>query len=247
MHIGKEVVFLETVDSTNEYLRRNIKKLKNGAVVWALSQSCGRGRLQRKWVSDSNGNLYFSFLVKKDSWIEQLTEFPIIVSVVLRRAIVEVLRTSELKDLKLKWPNDLLWKEQKLSGILMEIEQDNLVCGIGLNVEKAPNIEGKHVACLKDMAGHAEVLKQADIIAVFCKTFNKAIDEYLSHGFSSFKAEWEQNCLHINKKVALSGGIEDNTPKIEAMFLGLNDDGGALVIYDGESKKRVVYSGELNV
>ena len=247
MRIGTEVTFLETVDSTNEFIRKNIKSLKNGAVVWAQTQTEGRGRLKRNWVSDDNGNIYFSFLMKDRKWIKQLTELPIIVSVVLLRSVAAFFESDKVKDLKLKWPNDLLWKGAKLSGTLIEIDGDNIVCGIGLNIEKAPQIEGKKTACIKELTGPHEMIKQADFISIFCKEFNKATDQYLKSGFADFKSEWEQNCGHINKKVALSGGVEDNTPKMEVLFLGLNSDGGALVVFDGESEKRVVYSGELNV
>jgi BirA family transcriptional regulator, biotin operon repressor / biotin---[acetyl-CoA-carboxylase] ligase len=247
LRIGTEITCLETVDSTNKYIRKNIKSLKNGSVVWAFSQTEGKGRLHRNWVSDPNGNIYFSFLMKDRKWLKQLTEFPIIVSVVLLRSVKALFDDPKVNDLKLKWPNDLLWKGAKLSGILMEIDGDNLICGIGLNVEKAPQIEGKNIACVKDFLGDSKTIKQADFIGDFCKNFNMAMNQYLKTGFADFKSEWEQNCGHINKKVALSEGLEDNTPKLGALFLGLNSDGGAIVVVDGESEKRVVYSGELNV
>jgi len=247
LHIGTEITCLETVDSTNEYIKRNLKSLKNGAVVWAMSQSQGRGRLHRVWSSENNGNIYFSFLMKDRRWLKQLTELPIIVSVVLFRTVKDFVHEAKVKDLKLKWPNDLLWDSGKLSGILMEIEGDDLVCGIGINVDKAPQIEDKKTACMSDISGSHKVLKPSDFIADFCKNFNTAVAHYNKFGFIDFKSEWEQNCGHINKKVALSGGVEDNTPKIGAKFIGLNSDGGALVVVDGESETRVVYSGELNV
>ena len=247
MHIGTEITCLETVDSTNEYIKRNLKSLKNGAVVWAQSQSQGRGRMHRVWSSENNGNIYFSFLMKDRRWLKQLTELPIIVSVVLYRTIKDFVDEAKVKDLKLKWPNDLLWNGGKLSGILMEIEGDDLVCGIGVNIEKAPQIEGKKTACMGDLSGTHKNLKQADFIADFCKNFNTALNHYSKGGFVDFKSEWEQNCGHINKKVALSGGVEDNTPKLDVLFVGLNSDGGALVVVDGGSEKQVVYSGELNV
>lgn len=247
MHIGTEIICLETVDSTNEYIKKNLKALKNGTVVWAMSQSQGRGRLHRTWVSENNGNIYFSFLMKDTRWLKQLTELPIIVSVVLFKTVKDFVHEEKVKDLKLKWPNDLLWDLGKLSGILMEIEGDNLVCGIGVNVEKAPQIEDKKTACMNDISGSHKTLKQSDFIADFCKNLNTAMTQYGKVGFACFKNEWEQNCGHINKKVALSGGVEDNTPKIGVLFRGLNSDGGALVVFDGESKEQVVYSGELNV
>jgi len=247
LRIGTEIICLETVDSTNNYVRNNIKALKNGAVVWALSQTHGKGRLHRDWVSDSNGNIYFSFLIKHSSWLKSLTELPIITSVVLLRSVHGCFDGTNLKDLNLKWPNDLLWKGAKISGILMEIEGDKIVCGIGLNVEKAPVVKDKKTACVRDFTDAHKEIKQADFISFFCKAFNKAIEQYLLSGFADFKREWEQSCGHFNKKVALSGGIGDNTPKMQALFLGLNDDGGAIVVMDGETEKRVVYSGELDV
>ncbi|MCX6113208.1 MAG: hypothetical protein NTY22_08025, partial [Proteobacteria bacterium] len=75
--------------------------------------------------------------------------------------------------------------------------------------------------------------------------YNAGVREYISSGFDIFKKEWERYCVHINKKVDLNEGIDDNTRKQEVLFKGLNDDGGAIVV-DSSGKDRVIYYGELS-
>jgi BirA family transcriptional regulator, biotin operon repressor / biotin---[acetyl-CoA-carboxylase] ligase len=245
MYIGSKIEVLERVDSTNEYLKNNAGIYPDGAIVSAKVQTKGRGRFERKWISDVIGNLYCSILVKDITWLKTPTHLPIFMSVVLRRAIMSTLNDKQA-EIFFKWPNDLLSaKGEKFSGILVEAGQNFFVIGIGLNMVKAPHLEGKKVSSLKDISPIYKDLKPEHCMETIKNTYNLAVKEYLSEGFIPFKKEWEQFCSHINKKVALSEGIDDNTPQKNLVtFKHLNDDGGAWVT-DDSGKERVIYYGEI--
>jgi len=244
--IGTQIIVLDEVSSTNDHIRSNSKQLKDGAVVIAGTQSAGRGRSSKQWDSKGAGNLYSSFILKDVSWLSTPIQLPIICAVVLRRAIVQAMG-HDLDGLKLKWPNDLYYGDGKLSGILMESGLDGIIVGVGVNILNAPKLSDKKTSSLAQIMGPLKVLSPQELLSIFIKLFNKAVLEYKGSGFGVFAEEWEKYCMHLNKKVAINEGLDDNTPLKEAVFLGLAKDGGARLKVDKEEKERVIYYGELKV
>ena len=116
------------ISSTNEWILQNIPSLKKGDLCVAEYQTAGRGRRGRQWLSPFAGQIIFSFYWTFDpkKSIEGL-------SLVIGLAITEVL------NVQVKWPNDILLDGRKLGGILVEIANHknsmlNLVIGVGINV-----------------------------------------------------------------------------------------------------------------
>ena len=135
--IGKEVYFLESIESTNDKAIEIAKKREDseGIVVVADSQTHGKGRLGRQWISPPGVNLYFSVILKPDI---PPTEAPLM-TLAAAVAAASVLRTWKGVHADIKWPNDLMIKGKKVGGILTEMktrgkEIDLVVVGIGLNV-----------------------------------------------------------------------------------------------------------------
>jgi len=125
----EDYVFLESVDSTNEYLAKLIKKKSSSVLVVAEVQTNGRGRFNRKW-SSSKGGLYFSFVQKTEKLNYPPQLFPIACSI----GVYNFLRSAGVLSLSYRWPNDILANNKKISGILLEIIGDSIIAGIGLNV-----------------------------------------------------------------------------------------------------------------
>ena len=243
MFIGTNIVSLDCVSSTNLYVRTNLKDLKDGSFVIAKTQTAGRGRLKRRWESEI-GNLYCSFLLKDHSWIQPITRLPILCSVALRRTVVGLTNSDAVM---LKWPNDLLYKGAKLSGILIESEQDALVVGVGLNIAKAPIIPDKNTACVKQMLPpQSKIPEPQKVASELIRNFNDLAVFYVNNGFDIIRSEWETYCAHLNKKVAINEGLDDNTSIKEAVFLGLELDGGAKLNFQGAEGIKIVHYGELD-
>jgi BirA family biotin operon repressor/biotin-[acetyl-CoA-carboxylase] ligase len=164
--IGEEIEVLYEVDSTNEFLKRNYKSFHDGAVVVAIKQSAGKGRMGRNWYSPEGG-LWYSVLFKPKIHIN-LHVYTKIFSI----AIVEVLRKLKVKAY-IKWPNDIYYDGKKICGILSEAVSVNdrvvaIVVGIGLNVNNDIPNEIRDIAIsLKD------ILKKKIKITYLLDSINK--------------------------------------------------------------------------
>ena len=131
--VGKRLLFFQEITSTmDEAARQAEAGADEGMVVIAESQTAGRGRQGRSWVS-SEGNLYLSVLFRPT--LEALPMISILAGVATVRAI----RTCTGSDPRIKWPNDVMLGSKKVGGILVEsvVQGDRVtyaVLGIGINV-----------------------------------------------------------------------------------------------------------------
>ena len=130
-----ELLYLETVDSTNKYAKENLANIKDKTLIYANYQTAGRGRLNRKWNSNFGKNLYASFVLKPSKELKEvysnLTQY-------LSLVLAEVFEEYQLIP-TIKWPNDVRINGKKISGILAEsiIERGELkgiVLGFGVNL-----------------------------------------------------------------------------------------------------------------
>ncbi len=148
--IGEEIEVLYEVDSTNEFFKKNYKSFHDGAIVVAIKQTAGKGRLGRSWYSPEGG-LWYSVLFKPKIHVN-LHAYTKIFSI----AIIEVLSKLRIKAY-IKWPNDIYYNDKKLCGILAESISVNdrvvaIVIGIGMNVNNdiPEDLKGTAIA-LKDI------------------------------------------------------------------------------------------------
>ena len=130
-----ELLFFEEVDSTNKYAKENLDKLKDKTLIYTNFQSAGRGRFQRKWISNFGDNIYASMILKPSNELKEnysnLTQY-------LSLILVEVFEEYNIYP-KIKWPNDVRISGKKISGILAEsvIEKNELkglILGFGVNL-----------------------------------------------------------------------------------------------------------------
>ena len=138
----RNIIYLDTVDSTNSYLKRLAKNgAKEGTIVLAKEQTQGKGRKGRSFQSEQNMGIYMSVLWKPQCELSQLSEVTAWVAVAVARAIEGVTKVSP----GIKWVNDLILNHKKVSGILTESSIDcatgkiqYLIIGIGVNVHYIP-------------------------------------------------------------------------------------------------------------
>jgi BirA family transcriptional regulator, biotin operon repressor / biotin---[acetyl-CoA-carboxylase] ligase len=138
--IGKTVLVLDTVTSTNDHARGlSNADGPHGAVVIAEEQTAGRGRFGRRWQSSASMNLLFSVLLRPESiHMERIPLVPFAAALAVADAIESVTTLA----VECKWPNDLLIAKKKVAGMLLEsamkgISIEKLVLGIGVNVNQA--------------------------------------------------------------------------------------------------------------
>ncbi|MBQ4253232.1 MAG: biotin--[Erysipelotrichaceae bacterium] len=130
------IIRLDTVDSTNTYLKRNYQSLESGTFVSALLQTAGKGRNDRKWIAAKGENLTFSLLLKDEFFYENYRSL----SVLSAYCVLKALERLGVRDLSIKWPNDVYAGGKKICGILLEsvIQQkmECLIIGIGINLNQ---------------------------------------------------------------------------------------------------------------
>ncbi len=148
---GYDILYLDTVDSTNEYVKRNADKLNRNTVVIARVQTNGKGRLSRTFQSD-DGGLYMSVLLKPQTSPQQSLFITTAAAVAVAKAIENVCK----KQTKIKWVNDVYIDNKKVSGILAESKIDSkdntleyVVLGIGINL-----FQQNFSQEIKDIAGN---------------------------------------------------------------------------------------------
>jgi len=127
--------YFKTIDSTNNYLKNLSPIPKNIIPVCvADTQTAGRGRLDKNWLSPAGENLYLSLLWRTNQSPQQYGTLGLMTAI----SIIQALEPFNLNIL-IKWPNDLLINQKKLAGILIESIQKKIIIGIGLNINMTEN------------------------------------------------------------------------------------------------------------
>ena len=139
--IGRDIRVFEQTTSTNDVVEKLARDgVKEGAVVFAESQTSGRGRLGRKWISPERKGLWFSILLRPELRPQETTQLTVASATALRRAI----QSETGLQPEIKWPNDILIGGRKVAGILTELSAEldrvrHVILGIGVDVNLAAN------------------------------------------------------------------------------------------------------------
>lgn len=201
-------------------------------VVTSKKQSSGRGRRGREWIA-IEGNLFASFGLKIDA--KYIGELSFIVSL----SALEMLKEYNYNlNVKLKWPNDVLVNDKKISGILIEREGSFFIIGIGINVIDYP----KNVDLLYDAISMKDVNIQSDRLDVlnkYIKHLNHCLSEWDANGFEIIKQKWLDNAKSLGKEIIVK--FENDEKK--GLFSGVDDNGYLLLDIDGSIEK--IYAGDV--
>jgi BirA family biotin operon repressor/biotin-[acetyl-CoA-carboxylase] ligase len=154
---NKKIIFLNEIDSTNNYANKLILSdtAEEGTVVLARYQACGKGQMGNSWESEVGKNLLMS-IIKYPKFLPASDQF--LISKVVSLAITDLLQ-DEIDNCSIKWPNDIYIGDKKLAGILIEnsVKGSNLfssIIGIGLNVNQEAFIsDAPNPVSLKQITG----------------------------------------------------------------------------------------------
>lgn len=156
----ENLIHREEIGSTNDDLKKLIRfgEVWEGALVLAERQTSGRGRNGAAWTCEEGKGLTFSVLVRPH-WPKERWGW---VSLAAGLAVAEAMESLSFSP-QIKWPNDLLLKDKKFCGILVEAMGDDVVVGIGLNVkgEEKSFPEGVEATTLEAVAGYECSREQA--------------------------------------------------------------------------------------
>ncbi len=239
--IGRHIVYFEETDSTNDLAKRN-SHLDNGTVFIADTQTRGKGRLGREWVSGKGMGVWLSILLKPQIPIDEVSKITLVAGVAACEAIGY--------GAKIKYPNDIVIGTKKVCGILTECSQSAdgesyIVCGIGINVNQESfggELKNKATSLYEITKQH---LKREDIIRKLLEEFEKAYNVFLKSGFWGIAPKYKNNCINIGREIKATyqnkevfGKCTDITNDGEIVVETQN---GVLKINSGEVSVRGIY------
>ena len=243
-----DVEVLATIDSTNaELSRRATLGAPSGMCVAAESQTAGRGRRGRVWLSAFGASLTFSLLWRVDKSAAELAGLSLVVGLAILRALLDTgLRDPDC--VKLKWPNDIVADGAKLAGVLIETQGDMLgpttvVIGIGINVQLSDAMKINIDQPATDVNSLCEQPPSRNrLLARVLQELVMVLDEFEQTGFDTFKAAWrEHHALHGAPVRVLFG---DGTA-LNATVKDVANDGALIVTVKG--KDLHVTAGEVSL
>ncbi len=230
--------------STNQYLLECLEQnqLKNG-VVLAETQTQGRGRRGRYWVSPFGSNIYMSLSWQMGISIAEMAGLSLVVAI----SVAKALQKFGIDDVMLKWPNDVYVDGRKLAGILLELRgESNSPCsaiiGIGVNVNMPEDMADKIDQPWIDMQ---QLLKKQvnrnKVAAMILNELIPRLQQFNKTGFSGFMNEWEQLDFLAGKVINIEGHMQLS----EGVASGVDKQGALLVEYKGQVQ--ALYSGEISI
>jgi BirA family transcriptional regulator, biotin operon repressor / biotin---[acetyl-CoA-carboxylase] ligase len=227
--IGRDIRVFEQTTSTNDVIEKLARDgVKEGAVVFAESQTKGRGRLGRRWLSPVRKGLWFSILLRPELRPQEATQLTVASATALRRAIQQQtgLRPG------IKWPNDILAGGKKVAGILTELNAEldrvrYVVLGIGVDVnlgpgEFPPELR-KTATSLKIESG--KTISRSELATAILRELDADYARISDGKFTAVADEWEAHCQTIGRQVTIQIGDR----KIRGRAESLDDDGALLL------------------
>ncbi len=194
------IIKLDAIDSTNSFLKEMIYDgvVEDYTIVVAEHQTKGRGQMGTVWDSDKGKNLMFS--VFKDLSIH-VVEFPFYISMAISLAIFKALRTFNIPDLSIKWPNDILSANKKVCGILIENviknKLNSTIIGIGVNVNQTKFNNLPKASSLKNITGiHYNLDEILQSIIKYTMHYSSLLQD---EKYEAVKNEYEANLFRKNK------------------------------------------------
>ena len=223
-----KTIHFTTIDSTNKYLKENYQKYDNLTFVSSDFQTNGKGREDRTWISNKKENLLFSVLIKDQELINKYSSLSLLSGYV----IFKVLKDLGIKEVSIKWPNDVYVSGNKICGILMEsvsldTKIEALVIGIGLNVNQ------EHIVCEQKTTSIRQIKQKKVFIHSIKKKVYKCLKSELSllkENKSNYLEEVRNNNYLFNK----TGFATINNQKVQIKVLDINEDNSLKVLYNNE-------------
>ena len=236
--VGRDIRVFEETSSTNDVAEKLARDgVKEGVVVFAESQTKGRGRLGRKWLSPTRKGLWFSVLLRPNFRPQETTQLTVISATALRRAIKTVCSVTA----DIKWPNDILIGGKKVCGILTEMSAEvdrvrHVILGIGVDVNQTefPAELRKLATSLKIEAG--EEISRAELATEILRELDADYARVCAGKFSEVADEWESACVTIGTNVTVHAGDRKFRGRAES----LDDDGALLVRTEHGHLERII-------
>jgi BirA family biotin operon repressor/biotin-[acetyl-CoA-carboxylase] ligase len=232
------------IDSTNSYLLNKAKQAEQTHTVCLTEyQTQGRGQQGRTWITPPAQAIAMSILWPFQRGVVDISGLPVVIGV----AVAEALTQSGFADIQVKWPNDIVYQQQKVGGILVEtiMQKTSLqaVVGIGLNVYQAPPaaLVQQPATCLADIPNaHQKYTRNTLVIAVL-QSLMKILREYTEHGFAAILPLWQRYDALYGKSIVW----KENQQSYDGVAMGITAQGRLQV--DTVQGMKALHVGEVSI
>lgn len=221
------------VGSSNDEIRTlsHAKALPAGYAVFAEAQTAGRGRRGKPWFSPFGSNLYISIYWPLTDGINSAMGLSLVVGV----AVADALTALGIKDVGVKWPNDVYVEHKKLAGILVELDsrsdgQSTSVIGIGVNL-RMPEQGAKAIdQRWTDIAAHISADWSRNAIAgSIYRNVLDALERFSQYGLEPTRNKWVSYDIYLNQSVTLMMGQRT----VSGICRGIDENGAILLDQQG--------------
>ena len=239
---GYRLVFRETVGSTNDDAKGLARGgAEEGTIVWALTQTAGRGRRGRAWASPL-GNLYVSLVMRPEGPPDRAAQLGFAAALAVAETLEEL--APGLAHALCKWPNDVLIAGCKIAGILLESEMGEgaglafVVIGIGINLASAPRESEFPATSLAGEGGPPPASQTA--LEALARHFDAWARRWREDGFATLRAAW------LTRAAGLGGEIRVRleTASLDGKFIDLDRD-GRLVLEMADGLRHHISAGDV--
>lgn len=244
--IGREIHIFKKTTSTNDIVEKMaVDGVGEGVVVFAESQTRGRGRLGRQWHSQSGKGLWFSVLLRPRLRPQCAMQLTIAAGV----SVCRVLKNRLNLPAQIKWPNDIIIQGKKVAGILNEIsaEMDRIhyvILGIGLNVNHTKSdfpLDLREIATSLRVEG-GQIYDRAELAAILLEELDYDYNKVITGNFTQVSDEWTRNCTTVGKNVTIRVGDRTIEGRAEAL-----DEDGALIVRKSLGHLERIVGGDVTV
>ncbi len=237
--IGRKILSYDVVRSTNEIAFDMANKgLEEGTVVVGDGQTHGKGRLGRHWNSPKGKGIYLSIILRPALPPQGIAKLTLLASLSVARAVRALTSLTP----QIRWPNDVLIKGKKLSGVLTEMsaEQDRLkfvVVGIGVNVNSSQELLPPEATSIRLQTG--EKCSRVQLTQKLFEEFDLIYRDF-KEGKSS---RWMEECRRLSSILGSRVRVEAPTPK-EGYALDLDEEGALVLRLDNGFTERL-FAGDV--
>ncbi|NJE47547.1 biotin--[acetyl-CoA-carboxylase] ligase [Thermococcus sp. GR7] len=228
--IGRKIIHLREVDSTNEYAKLIALDEREGTVVVADRQTAGKGRKGRTWASPEGG-LWMSVILKPKAESKHLSKLVFIGAL----AVVDTLWKFGI-EAGIKWPNDVWVNGRKICGVLTEGRiGEFVILGIGLNVNNdAPEELRKMATSMREFLGREVSL--SEVFRALIRNLDHWYRLFLNGRYAEIISALKERSIVLGKEVKI---IDDET-ELVGRAVDIDVD-GALILETPKGRVRVLH------
>lgn len=214
----------EKLDSTMQEAKLLQSKVSDDFAVIANIQTNGKGRFDRAWQTNKGDLMFTLSLLIKNIKIDNLSNINFVCCLSIIDAIEDL---YNIENMNIKWPNDILVNKKKISGILLEVVNEKINIGIGINIENCPLNVLYPADFLKN---HNNMVDKNILFEKILNNINEYINYINHYGVEISLSRWKEKIYGMGKVIY----IRKMDEFISGIFVDINNKGNLLVEINNE-------------